>query len=309
MNHKETLAQLKEEIRKFYVDHQNILEVLMIGYLLKGHILVEGPPGTGKTSLAKIMCRKLAKNFRRIQFTADLLPQDIVGSNVYLDKEFKFFPGPIFADFILADEINRASPRAQSALLEAMEEGQVTIDGQTRKLSNEFFLIATQNPQDHEGTFPLPEVQLDRFLICLNTEHGDRNADQLILKMELGRVFAQEFEKLQTISLDREKIKAEIDQVRVDESLQKYIVDLLAKFRNHAFIQYGPSIRAGIGLARCARAMAYLQSRDFVTPDDIKRMVPYVFSHRLRLSSEAMIQQKNKSDCMKVIISEVPFPA
>lgn len=308
MKYQEQCQGIISQIKEYYCDHQNITPLLMASYLVKGHVLIEGPPGTGKTSLAKMMSLMLSKSFSRIQCTSDLLPQDITGYSILRGDQLEFISGPVFSDFLLVDELNRASPRAQSALLEAMEERQVSIDGKTHDLGSDFFVIATQNPQDHEGTFPLPEVQLDRFLLCIHTEHANKETEQKLLQLHLEQKIPIDFSKVEKQTLDLDQVFNEIVKVKIDQSLLNYITDLLAKTRQHELIAYGASLRAGLALVKCAQALAYLNGRDLVVPDDIKVLAKPVLSHRLALSSQAIFQNMSKDACIHALLMELPFP-
>lgn len=286
------------------------LDLILIAFLARGHVLVEGPPGTAKTLTAKLLAHTLGKVFKRIQFTTDMLPGDIVGSHVFLPnkQEFKFIPGPIFADFIVADEINRTPPRTQSALLEAMEERQVTIEGETHKLSDDFFVIATQNPFDYEGTFPLPEVQLDRFLFKIVVDHGSPETEQAILKGILDGVLPPKFNELSNFKMDRDALDKEIQAVGVDASLLRYISHLLEATRKHPMVQAGASVRGGIALARAARINAILSGRDFVIPDDVKTLIGPVLRHRIKPNPEAMLTPQAADKILAEISEKVEFP-
>ncbi|HMQ11778.1 MAG TPA: MoxR family ATPase [Oligoflexia bacterium] len=309
MKYQEQCQSIISQIKEYYCDHQNITPLLMASFLVKGHVLIEGPPGTGKTSLAKMMSVMLSKSFSRIQCTSDLLPQDITGYSILRGDQLEFVSGPVFSDFLLVDELNRASPRAQSALLEAMEERQVSIDGKTHDLGRNFFVIATQNPQDHEGTFPLPEVQLDRFLLCINTEHANKETEQKLLQLYLDQKIPIDFSIIQKENLDLDQVFAEILKIKIDQSLVNYITDLLEKTRKHELIAYGASLRAGLALVKCAQALAYLNGRAMVVPDDIKLLAKPVLSHRLALSSQAIFQNMSKDACINAILMELPFPS
>jgi MoxR-like ATPase len=274
--------QLMANVRQAAVIENGKLELILAAMLAQGHVLLEDVPGIGKTLVAKALARSLDGSFKRIQCTPDLLPGDITGSAIYDQREqcFEFVPGPIFANIVLVDEINRASPRTQSSLLESMAEGQVTTDGFTRKLEQPFMLIATQNPIEMAGTFPLPEAQLDRFLITLNLGYPSHEDEVMILEREehgdpLDDVMA-------CVDLDDilslQRATRNVDVVR---SLKDYIVRISAATRTHGDVVVGASPRAGVALQRCAQALALLRNRDFVTPDDIKGAAPAVLAHRL----------------------------
>jgi MoxR-like ATPase len=252
-------------------------------FLARGHLLIEDLPGMGKTTLAQGLARTLGLSFKRIQFTSDLLPADIIGVSIF-DSEaraFRFHAGPVFAQLVLADEINRATPKAQSALLEAMEEHQVTADGETMPLPAPFFVVATQNPHHHVGTFPLPESQLDRFLMRLTMGYPDRRAEHALLK---GRDPRERLKEMPA-RLDGErlaKLQQTVETVHVSEPLVQYVQDLLHVTRDDSRFAHGLSPRAGLGLLRAARAWALLEGRDMVLPDDVQAVAVPVFAHRLQ---------------------------
>jgi MoxR-like ATPase len=257
--------------------------------LARGHLLIEDIPGVGKTTLAHALARVLGLDFRRVQFTSDLLPADVLGNSIFdaNSRQFVFHPGPIFAQMLLADEVNRATPKAQSALLEAMEEGQVTIDGQTHMLPVPFFVIATQNPQRQIGTYPLPESQLDRFLMRLQLGFPGRAAEKEMLSGQDRRDLIRELEPL--VSLDQlltwqEAVRA----LHVAGSVRDYILDLLEKSRHLEGIRSGLSPRAGLALQRCAQAWAFVAGRDMVVPEDVQAVAPSIIAHRLNAAGSGL---------------------
>ncbi len=271
-----------ESIEKIIVGKPEQIKLAVCCLLSSGHCLIEDLPGVGKTTLAHAISRVFGLNFTRIQFTSDLLPADILGVSVYDRKTegFKFHPGPIFSNCVLADEMNRATPKTQSALLEAMEERQITVEGETRILAKPFFVIGTQNPLDQSGTFPLPESQLDRFMMKLNLGYPDRQAERLLLSGKSRQYLLQELAPV----LDANsilKIQQSIESIHVSDPLLDYVQTLLHETRNNGQFVYGLSPRAGLSLLRAARSWAFLQHRDFVDPNDIKAIFPAIACHRL----------------------------
>jgi len=271
-----------------------------------GHLLIEDLPGIGKTTLAKVLSRCLGLNFRRIQFTSDMLPGDILGTSIFEQKtgSFVFHPGPIFTQVLLTDEINRATPKTQSALLEAMEERQVTIEGETRPLERPFFVIATQNPLEQSGTFPLPESQLDRFLMRIQLGYPDRASERILLEQGDSTPL---FEKMAP-SLkpgDVLKIQQAITGVHLSEALLEYAQDLLDYTRSSSQFSVGLSPRAGLALLRAARAWAYLNDRDHGLPEDLQTVLPWVVGHRLRSAESAA---EFPTDALMAMFREVPVP-
>lgn len=310
-----TVKELRESIQasaggQYVLGAEDLVDYLFIAWLARGHVLIEGPPGTGKTLSAKVLSRLLSKSFKRIQFTSDMLPADIIGSHIYqpATQTFKFMQGPIFADCILADEINRTPPRTQSALLEAMEERQITAEGHRFELSPDFLVLATQNPQDFEGTFPLPEAQTDRFLFKIALKHASPEVDTRIMRSIVDGTLRPDMKDLQPVSFDRAQLDREIQSVRVDDSLLNYISRILAASRAHPMLSIGSSVRGGIALAKASRIVATLAGRDFVVPDDIKFLALPVMRHRIRATPEAQMGGESEENIVLELLKKAEFP-
>jgi MoxR-like ATPase len=294
-----------DEVSKVFIGNPGLVQGLLIGLLSRSHVLLEGVPGVAKTTLAKSFAQVIGCEFRRIQFTPDLLPSDITGTYI-LDQaagNFVLRQGPIFAQIILGDEINRAPPKSQSALLEAMQEGQVTLEGQTRALPQPFMVLATQNPIEHEGTYPLPEAQLDRFLMKLLVSYPELAAEK-----EMLRAYSRPRPQLKTV-LSAPAILELIDmaaRVHVDEEIFDYVVELVAFTRRHRRVALGASPRAALALLHAGRARALLHGRDFVLPDDIKALAPHVVAHRLLLIAEAEMEGIGAASVITEALAQVP---
>lgn len=284
--------RVKKEIAKIIVGKEHIVDRLLIALLVNGHVLLEGVPGVAKTYLARSFADTLGLSFKRVQLTPDLLPSDILGVKVYNYKtmEFEFQPGPIFTNILLADEINRTPPRTQAALLEAMQERQVTIDGETKKLPEPFMVIATQNPIETEGTYPLPEAQLDRFLFRLIVSYPSRNEEVDMLKIKRIKGEVIDVEKIVDSSIVLQASKTIAEKVRIDDSILEYIVDLVRTTREHPSVLLGGSPRAEVMLLYASRAYAAIsEGRDYVIPDDVKAVFFDVMNHRIILRPEYVI--------------------
>src|SRR5512143_3750585 len=297
-----------ENVERVIVGKRLAIEYILVALLCEGHVLLEDVPGSGKTMLARSVATSLGIHFKRIQCTPDLLPNDITGVSVFNQKtgEFDFKPGPIFVNILLADEINRATPRTQAALLEAMQEQQVTADGVTRDLPRPFLVLATQNPIEYEGTFPLPEAQLDRFLMRLSIGYPSRSDERQIL-LNLWR--EHPITKIGQV-VDGHELSAlqkQIWDVTVDATLQDYIVSLAEATRSHSDLLLGVSPRGSLALLKAAQALAAIRGRDYVTPDDIKTLVPLTLSHRLILKPEAELRGQTARAILEDVLEKTPL--
>jgi len=302
-------AKLRENIQKVIVGKDEVIDLTLIALLCEGHLLLEDVPGTGKTTLAKTIAKSLACSFQRIQFTPDLLPSDVTGIYYYNQKiqEFEFRPGPIFSQILLADEINRATPRTQSALLEAMQERQTTVDISTHKLPRPFLVMATQNPIELEGTFPLPEAQLDRFLMKIGLGYPTESEENdILLRFERS----DPLEELKSV-VGPEEILAMQDRVRsirVENSMRFYIANVCRATRSHPDIELGASPRATMALYRTCQALAAIRGREFVLPDDVKEIAPYVLTHRLIIGAKTRLRGRQPQDIVAEVVDTVAVP-
>ncbi|MBX3438103.1 MAG: MoxR family ATPase [Planctomycetaceae bacterium] len=303
------VAMLRRNLSSVILGKTDPIDVLIVALLSGGSVLLEDVPGVGKTTLAKALARSLDVEFRRIQFTPDLLPTDILGSSIYhpADGTFTFRPGPIFCSVLLADEINRASPRTQSALLEAMSELQVTIEGQRYPLPRPFLVLATQNPIDFHGTYPLPEAQLDRFLVHLNLGYPDAQTEMEILYAQAEHRPLDEVAPVLTGD-DVNALQSMVKRVHVDRSVAQYLLEIVNATRNHHQLQLGVSPRGSLMFFRAAQAAALLAGRDHVQPDDVRRLVPHVLPHRCTLTAQARYSGVSKQAIMTGIIESLRIP-
>ena len=303
---------LEQKLNQVLLGKPEVVRHCLLALLARGHVLVEDIPGIGKTTLAQGLARLIELKFQRVQFTSDLLPSDILGVAVYIQSQekFEFKPGPIFHSIILADEINRATPRTQSALLEAMQERQVSIEGRTYPLPEPFFVIATQNPIEHYGTYPLPDSQLDRFLLSLRIGYPAEERELEVLK---SRSYGIVLDQLSPVLNGSQllALQQEVEKVRIDDSLLRYILQLLRATRNHPQVRTGASPRAGLGLKQAAKAMAFMEGRDYIIPDDIKQLALVTLRHRLVLKQEVMEPEKRNQQTEAIIqeiLNSVPVP-
>ena len=299
-----------EEVEKAIVGKNKLIEMVMASALSGGHVLLEDYPGLGKTLLAKSFSTALGLDFKRIQFTPDLLPSDITGGYIYnrSTNEFELRKGPIFSNIILADEINRASPKTQSALLEAMEEKQVTLEGETMKLPEPFIVIATQNPIEYEGTFPLPEAQLDRFLVKLAVGYPTTEDEREILRQRRKRGKDEVTLKKVTNAKELMKMREAIETVYIDPDVERYIIDLVKRTRNDSQVAVGASPRGSLALLKLTRAWAALRGRDYVLPDDVKTFADPALVHRLILKPDLWLKKDAASEVIEGILSNVAVP-
>lgn len=309
---KESVEKVKAEVKKIIVGQDTIIEMMIAAVLADGHVLIEGVPGIAKTLLAKIIARTISAEFSRIQFTPDLMPSDILGTSVFNMKstEFEFNRGPIFSNIILIDEINRAPAKTQSALFEAMEERQVTVDGVTYKLDEPFTVFATQNPIEHEGTYKLPEAQLDRFIFKVEMDYPQAEEEIKILLDLHNRKNINDLNLIQPV-FTKDKLKQMREKVRtahLDEKVAAYITQIVNNTRNNSDLYLGGSPRASISIMIAAKAIAAINGRDFVTPDDVKMVVYPTLRHRILLTPEKEMEGKTPDDIIKTILERVEVP-
>lgn len=307
-----SIQRVLDNVNTVLVGKDEVIRLCLVALISKGHVLLEDVPGVGKTLLVRALARSLGCDYKRISFTPDLLPADVTGTDIYNREreQFEFRPGPIFAQIVLADEINRTSPRTQSALLEALEERTVSCDGVTHQLPTPFFVLATQNPMEYIGTYSLPESQLDRFLMKLSLGYPDASEERAVL---MRGIDGTGVDILQPVVSSNEVIswQKEVEKIIVSEHIYGYLVNLLQSTRTHPALLLGVSPRGGVAMIKAARALAWMEGRAFVIPDDIKRLVVPVFSHRILLHSKALMEGRDAQSVILQIASEtaVPVPA
>lgn len=303
---------LESSLRKIIRGNDEVIRLALVAVIARGHLLIEGVPGVGKTTLAHALARALDCSFQRIQFTSDMLPTDVLGITVYsaMEQQFEFKPGPVFTNVLLADEINRTTPKTQSALLEAMNEGQVTVDGHSHQLPEPFLVIATQNPIEHHGTYPLPESQLDRFLLRIQMGYPQVADEREILRSEAGAARLEEVQAVATGG-DVLAMQDEATRVKVDDSLVDYALEIVRRTRESTALALGVSPRGSLMLYRAAQARAYLDGRMFATPEDFKSLAAAVFSHRVVVNgrySATLKKAEQAETIIREILQSVPVP-
>jgi len=309
----EVESLLRRELGRVIVGADSSIRALIIALVARGHVLVQGVPGLGKTLLAKTLARTLGGEFKRIQGTPDLMPSDIIGVHVFDESKhgFVFRPGPLFADVVLVDEINRAGPKTQSALLEAMEERQVSVEREAFPLPADFLVLATQNPREFEGTYPLPESQLDRFMLRIDVDYPERQAEAEILARYGGMLTAMQTTLESVGTLDAALLKLardEADRIHVSEALTGYVLDLARASREHARLSLGLSTRGALSLLKAARITSGLRGSDFVAPDDVKEAAAWVMAHRLVLTPEAALEGLTDVQVVRALLADTAVP-
>ncbi len=313
-NFAQAFAALRSEINRVLLGQEEVVDQVLLAIFARGHVLIEGVPGLGKTLLVRTLGRTLGCEFKRIQFTPDLMPSDVTGGNMFNQQQnqFVFLPGPVFTQLLLADEINRAPAKTQSSLLEAMQDRSVTVDGNTRLLPQPFFTIATQNPVESQGTYPLPEAQLDRFLMKINVDHPTRAVEKALLNNYVQGFDPSDLDSVGVRQIcTHEQLLAlqKITQtVEVHDGILDYITDVVGRTRSHRSVYLGASPRASIALLNTSRARAASEGRAYVNPDDIKRLAPAILRHRLILHPDAEIEGVTPDDCVTAILREATVP-
>ncbi|MCB0479384.1 MAG: MoxR family ATPase [Crocinitomicaceae bacterium] len=313
------IAQVKEKVFKaqlefgnYVIGQDDLLELMLVGIFTNGHILLEGVPGIAKTLTAKVLAKSLSVDFARIQFTPDLMPSDVIGTNIYSLKtsEFEFKKGPIFSNIVLIDEINRAPAKTQAALFEVMEERQITYDGHQYNMEFPFLVMATQNPVEQEGTYNLPEAQLDRFLFKVKLKYPSLDSETQILKRYQGDLGATSLEAIQKVFTANElkEVQDIIKEVKVEDQILKYIAEITNKTRNHGQIYLGASPRASLSMMKAAKALAAIKGRDFVIPEDVQKLANHIYNHRIILSPEAEMEGLEPENVIEEIIRTVEVP-
>ena len=305
-------ASLEAALRSIIRGKDDVVRLALVAVFAKGHLLIEGVPGVGKTTLAQATARAIDCTFQRIQFTSDMLPSDVLGISIYsaIEQKFEFKPGPVFTNVLLADEINRTTPKTQSALLEAMNEGQVTVDAHSHPLPQPFLVIATQNPVEHHGTYPLPESQMDRFLLRVRMGYPGAESEREILRSEAGAARLDDVRPVLT-GADVLALQEEVTQITVDDSLVDYALEIVRRTRESDYLSLGVSPRGSLMLFRAAQAMAFLAGRRFSTPDDFKALAIPVFAHRVVVSgrySSTLKRSEQSEQILRDIVDSVPVP-
>lgn len=309
---RESVESVKSQLSKIIIGQEEFIELLIVSLLADGHVLIEGVPGVAKTITSKLFARTLQTDFSRIQFTPDLMPSDVLGTSILNagTSDFEFKPGPVFSNIVLIDEINRAPAKTQAALFEVMEERQITIDGREHKMPPPFMVVATQNPIDQEGTYALPEAQLDRFLFKINVRYPGLEEEVEILKSHHARKGAASINTIESVLTPQklEKLRQQIQEIRVDEKLMKYIAEMVTKTRNHPHLFLGGSPRASLSIMNASKAFAAINGRDFVIPEDIKNTLVPVLGHRIILSPEKEMEGMTTENVITMISQSVEIP-
>jgi MoxR-like ATPase len=305
-------AELEKALRRVIRGKDEVVRLALVSIFARGHLLIEGVPGVGKTTLGQALARAIDCSFQRVQFTSDMLPSDVLGISVYsaLEQQFEFKRGPVFTNVLLADEINRTTPKTQSALLEAMNESQVTVDAHSYELPQPFLVIATQNPVEHHGTYPLPESQMDRFLMRVRMGYPDREAEREILRSEAGAAYLRDLPAVLT-GADVLEMQQAVQHIRVEESLVNYALEIVRRTRESEYLSLGVSPRGAQALYRAAQAMAFLEGRSFCTPEDFKPLAVPVFAHRVVVNGlyASTLKKSEQSDqVVAEIVENVPVP-
>jgi MoxR-like ATPase len=309
---REKVLATKGEIRKFVIGQQDMVDLLLISIFSNGHVLLEGVPGVAKTLMAKVLSNTLSVDFSRIQFTPDLMPSDVIGTSVYnmKDATFNFQKGPVFSNIVLIDEINRAPAKTQAALFEVMEERQISYDSKVYKMEFPFIVLATQNPVEQEGTYNLPEAQLDRFLFKIKIDYPSLADEQEILKRYKNQIQSPSLESIDSVftASDLKKVQELIEQVKIEDQILKYIAEISNATRNHVKLYLGGSPRASLSMLKASKALAAINGRDFVIPDDVQFVAPHVLNHRLIMTPEAEMEGGLIEDLIKEIVHEIEVP-